>query len=116
MPRRIPRPRPMTIAAVSGCGRLATASHLAPPHHHATLAAGMGGIPGMHVMQQPMSPPAATEQLAPMPLDQKSTASVDPPQSIEDLEAAKKWADEEPFLIHGIYQSIDVKPFRKSLP
>ena len=34
----------------------------------------------------------------------------------EDLEAAKKWADEEPFLIHGIYQSIDVKPFRKSLP
>ena len=34
----------------------------------------------------------------------------------EDLEAAKKWADEEPFLIHGIYQSIDVKPSRKSLP
>jgi len=32
------------------------------------------------------------------------------------LEDAKKWADEEPFLIHGIYQSIDVKPFRKSLP
>ncbi|MBL6729012.1 MAG: YciI family protein [Methylophilaceae bacterium] len=34
----------------------------------------------------------------------------------DDMEAAQKWADDEPFLTHGIYESIDIKPFRKSIP
>ena len=29
---------------------------------------------------------------------------------------AQDWAKEEPFLLHGIYSDIDIKPFKKSLP
>ena len=34
----------------------------------------------------------------------------------DSLSEAKSWADKEPFLLHGIYSSIDIKPFKKSLP
>jgi len=34
----------------------------------------------------------------------------------DSLEEAKSWSDKEPFLQHGIYTSIDIKPFKKSLP
>jgi uncharacterized protein len=34
----------------------------------------------------------------------------------ESLEAATVWADADPFTINGIYATINVKPFRKTLP
>ncbi|GLS26115.1 YciI family protein [Marinibactrum halimedae] len=34
----------------------------------------------------------------------------------ENLNAAQQWADEEPFLKAGVYQSITVKPFVQSMP
>ena len=34
----------------------------------------------------------------------------------DSLEAAQAWADEEPFLLHGIYKNIMIKPFRQTLP
>jgi uncharacterized protein len=33
-----------------------------------------------------------------------------------DLEAAKAWADQDPFVEAGVYIKVDVKPFRKTLP
>jgi uncharacterized protein len=33
-----------------------------------------------------------------------------------DLEAAKSWADADPFVSAGVYKSVVVKPFRKTLP
>ena len=33
-----------------------------------------------------------------------------------DLEAAKIWADADPFVSAGVYASVIVKPFRKTLP
>ncbi|OIR00107.1 YciI-like protein [mine drainage metagenome] len=33
-----------------------------------------------------------------------------------DLEAAKVWANNDPFVIAGVYQNVTVKPFRKTLP
>jgi uncharacterized protein len=34
----------------------------------------------------------------------------------ESLEAATTWADADPFTINGVYATITVKPFRKTLP
>ena len=34
----------------------------------------------------------------------------------ESLEAARTWADAEPFLANGAYRSITVKPFKQTLP
>jgi hypothetical protein len=34
----------------------------------------------------------------------------------DSLEAARTWADEEPFLKAGVYRSVVVKPFLKTLP
>jgi uncharacterized protein len=34
----------------------------------------------------------------------------------ESLAAAKTWADADPFVNAGVYASVTVKPFRKSLP
>ena len=33
-----------------------------------------------------------------------------------DLEAAKNWANADPFVNAGIYANVSVKPFRKTLP
>jgi len=32
------------------------------------------------------------------------------------LDEAKEWANNDPFTIHGVYQQVAVKPFRKTLP
>lgn len=32
------------------------------------------------------------------------------------LEAAKKWADADPYVSAGVYANVIVKPFRKTLP
>lgn len=32
------------------------------------------------------------------------------------IQDAEDWADKEPFLIHGVYSDIDIKPFKRSLP
>ncbi len=34
----------------------------------------------------------------------------------ESLEAAKAWADEDPYRLTGVYESVTVKPFNKVLP
>ncbi len=34
----------------------------------------------------------------------------------DNLDAAKEWADNDPFIINGVYQQVTVKPFRKTLP
>lgn len=34
----------------------------------------------------------------------------------DDLSAAKKWANADPFVSAGVYQQVSVKPFRKTLP
>ena len=34
----------------------------------------------------------------------------------DDLAAAKTWAEADPFVIAGVYASVVVKPFRKTLP
>lgn len=33
-----------------------------------------------------------------------------------DLAAAQDWADSDPFVAAGVYRSVEVKPFRKTLP
>jgi hypothetical protein len=33
-----------------------------------------------------------------------------------DLDAAKNWANDDPFVAAGVYQNVTVKPFRKTLP
>jgi uncharacterized protein YciI len=33
-----------------------------------------------------------------------------------DLEAAQAWADADPYVAAGVYASVSVKPFRKTLP
>jgi uncharacterized protein YciI len=33
-----------------------------------------------------------------------------------NLEEAKTWANNDPFVIAGVYQNVIVKPFRKTLP
>lgn len=32
------------------------------------------------------------------------------------LEAAQQWADEDPYIAAGVYESVVVKPFKKVLP
>ena len=32
------------------------------------------------------------------------------------LEAARSWADEDPYMAAGVYQSVEVKPYKKVLP
>ena len=32
------------------------------------------------------------------------------------IDAAKQWADEDPYVSAGVYQHVVVKPFRKTLP
>ena len=34
----------------------------------------------------------------------------------ESLEDARAWADSDPYLAAGVYQSVTVKPFKKVLP
>ena len=34
----------------------------------------------------------------------------------EDLEAARAWAAEDPYVTAGVFQDVAVKPFRKVLP
>lgn len=34
----------------------------------------------------------------------------------EDLEAARAWADADPYVETGVYQRVEVRPFRKVLP
>lgn len=34
----------------------------------------------------------------------------------ESLNAAQAWADEDPYIISGVYQSVVVKPFKQVLP
>lgn len=33
-----------------------------------------------------------------------------------NLEAAQAWAAQDPFSLNGVYQHVEVKPFRKTLP
>ena len=32
------------------------------------------------------------------------------------LEQATEWANQDPFMLNGVYQHVTVKPFRKTLP
>ena len=34
----------------------------------------------------------------------------------ESLEAARAWADQDPYVAAGVYASVSVRPFRKVLP
>lgn len=34
----------------------------------------------------------------------------------ESLEAARAWADADPYVAAGVYQRVEVRPFRKVLP
>ena len=36
--------------------------------------------------------------------------------SFDDLDAARAWADADPYVAAGVYQRVDVRPFRKALP
>ncbi|WP_241086763.1 YciI family protein [Candidatus Vondammii sp. HM_W22] len=32
------------------------------------------------------------------------------------LEAAREWAEEDPYILTGVFSSVSVKPFKKTLP
>ena len=34
----------------------------------------------------------------------------------EDLEAAREWAQADPYVAAGVYREVSVRPFRKTLP
>lgn len=34
----------------------------------------------------------------------------------ESLQAAQAWADDDPYIVSGVYQSVVVKPFKQVLP
>lgn len=34
----------------------------------------------------------------------------------ESLDAAKAWAEQDPYRLTGVYQSVEVKPFKQVLP
>ncbi len=34
----------------------------------------------------------------------------------DSLETARKWADDDPYVAAGVYQTVTVKPFKKVLP
>lgn len=36
--------------------------------------------------------------------------------AFDDLAAARAWADADPYKAAGVYASVDVRPFRQSLP
>ena len=36
--------------------------------------------------------------------------------AFDDLDAARAWADADPYRAAGVYASVDVRPFRQSLP
>lgn len=36
--------------------------------------------------------------------------------SFDNLEAARAWADADPYRAAGVYASVDVRPFRQTLP
>lgn len=36
--------------------------------------------------------------------------------SFDSLDAARAWADADPYQVAGVYADVDVRPFRQSLP
>jgi uncharacterized protein len=36
--------------------------------------------------------------------------------AFDDLEAARRWADADPYMTAGVYREVRVQPFRKALP
>jgi uncharacterized protein YciI len=36
--------------------------------------------------------------------------------SFDSLDAAKRWADADPYVAEGVYREVQVRPFRKALP
>jgi uncharacterized protein len=36
--------------------------------------------------------------------------------SFDSIDAAKAWADADPYLAAGVYREVQIKPFRKALP
>jgi len=34
----------------------------------------------------------------------------------DSLQAAQEWADQDPYILTGVYASVDVKPFNQALP
>lgn len=34
----------------------------------------------------------------------------------DSLDAAKAWADQDPYILSGVYRSVEVKPFKQALP
>ncbi len=34
----------------------------------------------------------------------------------ESLQAAREWADQDPYILTGVYASVEVKPFNQALP
>lgn len=34
----------------------------------------------------------------------------------ESLDAAQRWANEDPYVVRGVFRAVTVKPFRKVLP
>ena len=36
--------------------------------------------------------------------------------SFDSLEDARAWADEDPYIAAGVYESVEVKPFKRVLP
>ncbi len=34
----------------------------------------------------------------------------------DDLDAARQWADDDPYVTGGVYRQVQVKPFKKVLP
>jgi len=34
----------------------------------------------------------------------------------ESLQAAQEWADQDPYILTGVYDSVEVKPFNQALP
>lgn len=34
----------------------------------------------------------------------------------DSLEAARAWADADPYVAAGVYRAVDIKPFKKALP
>ena len=34
----------------------------------------------------------------------------------DSLEAARRWADEDPYVLAGVYENVTVKPFKRVLP
>ena len=34
----------------------------------------------------------------------------------DSIEAARQWANDDPYVLEGVFKGVDVKPFRKVLP